>query len=519
MTKIPNPVECGLSEKFTAWRANQEHSINVMITSGKRFVALSAPTGFGKSPAYVAYALLSKKPTCIVTNSKGLQTQLMDDYASSGMVDIRGRGNYPCTLRDDYSCQEGYAARCPYKGTVNCPSSQAEMRAASSSLVVTNYDKWISCSRSMDGWMNHFEQIVLDEGHDAPDALARAMQFVITPDDVEKVLELEYPMSTAEFGSWKGWACNAKLVAEEKMKDWERRLSSDMSPKVSWLKQLLHLRRLVKRLSVIATGRYDNWVVEEVDRGFQFDAVRLGQYAEGVLFVGKKKIVVVSATLRPKTMHMLGLSKDKFDFHEFDSDFDQSRCPIYYIPTMRVDVKAGSLAQLWVRLDQIMSRRADRKGIIDPISFARRDEVLKASRHVGRMMTNQRGENITAVLEAFRAAGPGTVLVSPSVGTGYDFPGRECEYQFICKIPFPDGRAKIQQARQADDKEYGAYNAMQSLVQFFGRGMRSKLDRCEGFLADDHLQWFLPRYGHLAPKSFHSHFRMVYNVPPPPEAL
>ena len=40
----------------------------------------------------------------------------------------------------------------------------------------------------------------------------------------------------------------------------------------------------------------------------------------------------------------------------------------------------------------------------------------------------------------------GTVLVSPSVSTGYDFPGRECEWQFICKVPFPDGRAKIQQA-------------------------------------------------------------------------
>ena len=519
MTKIPNPAQCGLPEKFTSWRSNQEHAIDVMLTSNKRFVAFSAPTGFCKSPAYVASALLSKKPTCIVTNSKGLQTQLMDDYASCGMVDIRGRANYPCTLRDDYSCQEGYATSCPYKGSISCPASQAEMRASSSSLVVTNYDKWISCSRSTDSWLNHFEQIVLDEGHDAPDAIARAMQFTITPDDVEKILQLEYPMRTSEFGSWKGWASHAKLVAEDKMKDWDRRLRSDIAPKTSWVKQLLHLRRLVKRLCVISAGRHDNWVVEETDRGFQFDAIRLGQYAEGILFLNKKRVIIVSATLRPKTMQMLGLKKDVYDFQEFDSDFDSSRCPIYYIPTMRVDVKAGSLAQLWVKLDQIMSRRADRKGIIDPISFARRDEVMAASRHRDRMITNQRGESITHVLEAFRSANPGTVLISPSVGTGYDFPGRQCEWQFICKVPFPDGRAKIQQARQAADKEYGPYGAMQSLVQFFGRSMRSKDDRSEGFICDDHLQWFLPKYRHLAPKSFHSHFRMVTNVPPPPEAL
>lgn len=520
MNKIPSPVECGLSEKFSSWRANQEHAIDVMITSPKRVIGLSAPTGFGKSPAYVAYALLSDKPTCIVTNSRGLQSQLMQDYACSGLVDIRGRGNYQCALREDYSCAEGYAARCPYKGTVNCPSSQAEMRAGSSKLVVTNYDKWITSSPMRDdNWMGHFEQVVFDEGHDAPDALARAMQFIITPDDIEKVLQVPYPMNVTEFGSWKGWASGARIIAIDKLADWDRRLASDLSPKVSWIKQYLHLKRLIKRLSVIALGRFNNWVVEEVERGFQFDAIRLGQYAEGILFLNKKRIIIVSATLRPKTMQMLGLAKDRYDFHEFDSDFDRRRCPIYYIPTMRVDVKAKDLGMLWVRLDQIMSRRADRKGIIDPISYARRDEVLKASRHRDRMMTNQRGEDITHVLKAFKEAGPGTVLVSPSVGTGYDFPLRECEYQFICKVPFPDGRAKIQQARQADDKEYGPYGAMQSLVQFFGRGMRSKDDRCEGFISDDHLQWFLPRYGHLAPRSFHSHFRMVNSVPQPPEAL
>jgi Rad3-related DNA helicase len=518
--KIPTPMECGLNEKFSSWRTNQETMVGVMITSQHRFTALSAPTGSGKSPAYVAYALLSKKPTCIVTNSKGLQSQLMTDFSDCGLVDIRGRNNYPCAMRDDYSCNEGYVTRCPFRGSIACPSSQAEMRAAGSMLVVTNYDKWISSSPLReDNWMQHFEQIVFDEGHDAPDAISRAMQFVITCDDVERVLQLPYPMQTSEFGSWRGWASNARLVAADKLEELKHKLDTVMNPKPSWVREMLHVKRLVKRLTVIATSQFGNWVVEEVENGFQFDPIWLGQYAEGTLFLNKKRVVIVSATLRPKTMAMLGLRKDRYDFHEFDSDFDRARCPIYYIPTMRVDVRARDLGMLWIRLDQIMSRRADRKGIIDPISFARRDEVLKASRHSARMITNQRGENIMAVLEKFRAAGPGTVLVSPSVGTGFDFPGKQAEWQFICKIPFVDGRSKIQQARQANDNEYGAYNAMQSLVQFFGRSMRSKDDRSEGFICDGHMEWFLPRYRHLAPKSFHSHFRVANNVPPPPEKL
>ena len=518
MKKIPNPVECGLPEKFSTWRANQEHAISVMITSQKRITALSAPTGFGKSPAYVAFAVLTKKPTCIVTNSKGLQDQLMRDYREIGMVDIRGRANYSCSLRDDYSCQEGYTMRCPFRGTVQCPSSQAEIRAMGALLVVTNYDKWMSSSRATDPWMRHIEQVVFDEGHDAPDALARNMQFTITTQDIENVLQVDYPLTVDLFSCWRVWASRAKELAEFRQNELWGRISEG-NPKPTWIRQFLHVKRLVRRLAILATSRSDNWVVDEVEGGFQFDPIRPGQYAEGILLLHIPRIVIVSATLRPKTLHMLGLSKQAFDFYEFDSDFDRERCPIYWIPTMRVDIRATDLSPLWIRLDQIMSRRRDRKGIIHTISFDRRDIIMGHSRFKDSMLTNQRGEAITGVIERFRAAQPGSVLISPSVGTGYDFPMKDCEWQFICKIPFPDGRSKINKARQEADPEYGPYMAMQSMVQAFGRSMRMKEDQSESFIADDHLEWFLPKYRHLAPKSFHAHFRRVDVVPSPPQAL
>jgi len=519
MRSIPTPRECGLSDKFSKWRPNQEQAIDVMITSPKRLVALSAPTGFGKSPAYVAYALLSGKATCVVTNSKGLQSQLMADYASSGMVDIRGRTNYPCALREDYTCEEGHAASCPYVGSIQCPYSQAEMRASASKLVVTNYEKWISSRLSTNSWIAHFEQVVFDEGHDAPEALAKAVQFTLTENDIEKVLQLNYPINTDSYPCWKVWAARAEKVAEERMLDWQLKLSEELSPRPSWIKQYLHLKNLARRLGILASGHDRNWVVEETEDGFQFDPIRPGRYAENILLLRVPRIIIVSATLRPKTMYMLGLRPEYFDFQEFDSDFDKRRCPVYWIPTMRVDAKAKDLSPLWTRLDQIMSRRRDRKGIIHTVSYDRRDIILNHSRYASSMMTNQRGEPIDGVIGRFKDSDPGTVLVSPSVSTGYDFPLRDCEWQFLCKIPFPDGRSKIIKARQEDDKEYGPYMAMQAMVQAFGRSMRMKEDQSEGFIADDHLAWFLPRYAHLAPKSFHNHFRRTEILPQPPPAL
>lgn len=492
-------------------------AIDVMITSKKRAIALAAPTGFGKSAAYVAAAILSKLPTCIVTSSRGLQDQLLEDFSSIGLVDIRGRRNYPCDMREDMTCEEGYASRCPYKGTVGCPSSQAEMRAATSPLVVTNYDKWTAAKKFGQG-MNHFQQVIFDEGHEAPEALARAMQVTLHHKEIEQNLKLSFPTKdNDEFWVWKPWAAHARMVAEVAQQAAQARLQ-EPNVKSAWVRHYTHMRNLTRRLATLALANDREWVVEEVKEGFQFDPVRPGRYSESTLLLRTPKIIVVSATLRPKTMFMMGIGKDNFEFKEFDSDFDRKRCPIYYVPTMRVDKRNPDLRMLYMRLDQIAAKRRDRKGIVQTVSYQRQEDVRTASRFYDSMFLNPKGEAPTEMIEQYRNAGPGSILVSPSVGTGYDFPKEQCEWNFLCKIPF-EPPSVILRAREAEDPEYRAYKAMQKMVQIFGRGMRSKEDRCENFIGDDHVSWFLPRFGHLAPRSFHGFYKTVTVVPPAPEKL
>lgn len=490
-----------------------------MLGSTKRGKALNAPTGFGKTAVYVAYALITKIPTCFVTDSRALQDQLMDDFSTIGLVDLRGRRNYECGMRNDYTCEEGYAARCPIKGTMACPSTAAEIKAACSPLVVTNYSKWTSARRFGQG-MEHFEQVVFDEGHQAPHALADAMQIVLHHREIEEELELEFPQQSQvdEFVNWKPWAVIARAAAESAMHDakTEMRNHPDHGPSI---RRFLHMRNLTRRLGTLATANPTNWIADVHDKGYVFDPIQPGRYAEAALTLRVPSIVVVSATLRPKTMHMIGMGNDHFDFMEFDSDFDPKRCPIYYVPTMRVDNRADSYQPLWTKHDQIAGRRTDRKGIVHTVSYARQQEARQASRFSNAMLLNTKGEAAGDIVWEFKRSDPGTILVSPSVGAGYDFPGRECEWQLLLKIPFPNGQTKIHRARQEDDKEYGAYLAMNKMVQTFGRGMRSKEDQCENFIVDSHLEWFLPKFKHLAPKWFHGFFRQVSVLPAPPPKL
>jgi Rad3-related DNA helicase len=57
-------------------------------------------------------------------------------------------------------------------------------------------------------------------------------------------------------------------------------------------------------------------------------------------------------------------------------------------------------------------------------------------------------------------------------------------------------------ARNERNKVYVNYLAMQEIVQASGRGTRFKLDRCEVFIVDSNVLWFLQQNKGLAPRWF-----------------
>lgn len=515
MPKQRTPQQYGLSEKFTAWRPSQEEGLHLLKTCKQRHVLFCAPTGWGKSPAIVGDALDSGEPTAIVTATRGLQDQYLKDFHTCGMVDLRGRNNYTCQMKEGYTCEDGYAARCVYKGTVACPSTKAELKASLSNLVVTNYSKWTSNKRFGQG-LSHIKRVVFDEGHHAPNAIAEAVRVELYYKEIEETLGVRFPKGndSEDMNVWRNWAGTTKGYADDALKAAYGRIQNANDPKPAWVRHYTHMRNLCRKLTVLTTARPVDWIVDTMEDGFVFDPIRPGRYAESYLFLQVPKVIMLSATLRPKTGYMCHIPKENMYFHEFPSDFDPKRSPIYYIPTMRVDSKADDLGALWAVLDRVMARRRDRKGVVHSTSYPRQEEIYERSRFKDSMILNKRGEPVAESMELFFQAGPGSAYISPSVCEGYDFKQDRARWQFMCKIPFQPP-SKIVKAREADDKEYRAYQAMQALVQSFGRGMREDTDWCENFIADMHMDWFYPKYKHLAPKSFNNFIRPISILPQP----
>jgi Rad3-related DNA helicase len=264
----------------------------------------------------------------------------------------------------------------------------------------------------------------------------------------------------------------------------------------------------------------ETWVMDVNDKFIEFAPIWPKDYTNDVLFLDVSKSLLTSATVCGKTCEMLGVDPDINTVMEFPHSFPVKNRQLIHIPTVRMNIHATKLdIREWTRrIDQILRNRLDRKGIIHTVSYERRNHVIAQSRYSEHMMTHQTKDAIKMV-HRFKEADPPAILVSPSMTTGWDFPYDDCEFQIIGKLAYPDTRNKIVKARVKEDPDYGAYVAMQQLVQACGRAVRAKDDHSENFIIDDNIRWFVKKFKAFAPKWFLESYRSTTTIPKPPRRI
>ena len=507
------PAQLGLPDKFRVWRPRQTDSIAQMVDSDVPYQAQSVPTGGGKSVSYIAAALLTGRRTCVLTVNKGLQNQLSRDFGPIGLVDIRGRANYSCRMSEGMTCDDGMHLKCREAA---CPYKQARQAALASTLVVTNYPYWmlVNDARQGDG-IGSFDMLVCDEAHAAPDEVAGLMSVEFTTREVHGYMMKQFLSDGSPLDSWRLWARSHLPLAKEKREQLEG---------MGWLsaRELSNLRAwtvIERKLETLAWSQGD-WEYEPTASGFRFEPLWAAQYAAEKLFRGVRHVVLMSATLTSKTLDLLGIPESRRQLLEYPYIFPVNRCPVIWLPTARVDHRmTPSARSYWLsRFDQIIRGRLDRKGIIHSVSYRRAQEIAEQSEYRDWMIVHN-SENTAEKVAAYLSMPPPSILVSPALSTGYDFPDDDCEYQIIAKMPFPDSRGRIISARSRSDPDYAPYLLCQELVQACGRGMRHERDRCENIIIDNHFAWVRGRYHAFFPRWFSQLYRRSDTIPEPPPKL
>lgn len=517
------PVEFGLPSKFSEWRPNQLEALDTIIQAKTRFVCVCAPTGFGKSLMYMAAARMGGLRAITCTSTRGLQDQLAGDFGEIS-VDIRGQSNYRCTEAASFGipgwvpveagpCKSG--AKCDLKGG-GCEYFDKFRAAQRAEIVSANYALWLydafreaqDDDRESNSLQAHkpIEMLVLDEAHDAPDQLA---DFIGTVIEYRGVIAAKIPWPGGDnWDVWKSWAAEtvqtlaARILAAQGVIRGGKADPKLIREVMRWKGVMREAKKLNDAKGEWVVEEYRNdWEAKEKGPRVRFDPLWPREYAESALFRGVKKVVLVSATVRPKTAELLGISNQDLTFVEFPSSFPLARRPVIHVPTVQLSYRSSDQHLMWWlrQIDAILEERGDRKGVIHTVSYERAKLIVENSRHSSRLLSHTSKDRV-ATVEKFKSSSEPLVLVSPSVDTGYDFPYHQCEFQIISKVPFADNRAKIIKRRMESDKQFSNYMTAQTLVQMTGRGMRAEDDQCETLIVDDNITWFVSQNRQHFPK-------------------
>lgn len=500
-----SPASFGLP--WDSWRPGQRLAIRTAVSAKQKHVVILSPTGSGKSAIALGIAKFDTRRTAILTAGKGLQQQYIHD-AGASLTDIRGMGNYEClAARDEFqrlfpfkgnrtvACDDGPCHSdipCTLKDD-GCLYFDAYRRAMASRTLLTNYDYWVASRRFSKG-LGVVDRLICDEAHDCFDKLMSACKIELHLSEVEGKI----PRTLA---TWKQFAA-ARI--------------NQLRGQTHGEDKQIRKRRMIERLeAILQADKY--WAFEQRGDSVVFEPT-VPRYLSRLLFDANMKVIYLSATITPETVSsVLNIPRDDIAFLGLPSRFPVQRRPIFLVKTCRVDFRWTAEDQsFWLeRIDAIIDKCEGRKGLIHTVSYDRQQMILARSRHRSNMLAPRRASELASAVSRFKASDRPLILVSPSVDTGFDFPGKECEFQIVTKVPFPDTRSPIMKARIRATPRYRDIMTAQKLVQMVGRGMRSEEDTCTTYVIDDHARWFVNNNREFFPDYFLDAIVPTGRLPPP----
>lgn len=513
---LVSPIDIGLPSKFKSWRPGQWEAIQDGVHSSKRFIGQVQKPGAGKSACAVAQALITNSRTMILTGLKGLQDQLSDEFGELGLEVLKGKSSYTCECNPEHTCEEGTIGKCHYRGSSLCPWAAAKQAVMEAQISTTNYSCWIAANR-YGGGLGSYDLLVLDEAHNAPGYLAQAMKITISSSELEKI-KWKWPDEREEMEEWKEWARLGRSRTQDYLQALKLKLDSTPKPSQVMIRDFRHFTNLSRKMSDIASCSPDEWVCDSWSYGYQFDPINVHSYAERYLFHGIAKVILTSGTIRPRTLQMLGIPEDEFDFFDYPGEIRPSKSPMIFIPTAYVHKGSDEkdLMKIVRRVDEIMEAECEYRGLIHTANFPIRDFIYSHSQYQRYMHSNwtQQGDVTSQVISRFKETPPPIALISPSITTGYDFLGDFARYQIVVKLPFPNLKAsKVDQERERLDPTLGIYQMWQALAQEFGRADRAEDDWQRFYILDNTIEKMMFRYSDLAPPWLPAYYRKSLVVP------
>ena len=501
---------------FRSYRPGQLEAIEEVraaFAAGKRFVVLEAPTGSGKSAIGVTLAREAGS-AFVLTAQKVLQDQYLRDFEDLAVM--KGRSNYPCLVADTHAAAAPCLTGRRFTACDECPYFVAKDVAMAAKVVTMNYAYFLA-ELNYAGGFGKRELLVLDEAHNTEAALMSFVQVGVSEgmlaraglaralppdlgdevafDFVDALLPDMLRRARAIDKELTGDATDENAVQQLRVKQW---LESSHA-------------RLRFLLESHASGEVD-WVVER-GRDHQgatlsFKPVEVAAFAEDMVLSHAERVLFMSATiLDPATfLRSLGLDEEDAAVVRVPSTFPAARRPIVLRPAARLTrrYQERALPLLAEAVSELAKDHAGDKGVVHAHSYMIATYLAKhiAPSERWRVVTHRDAAGREAALAKHLSSPEPTILITPSMTEGIDLADDLARWQVLCKVPYPFLGDKQVAARMERDREWYDWRTCLTVVQAYGRSVRSAEDHAVTYLLDADFPAFIRRQRHRLPEWF-----------------
>lgn len=500
------------------------------IEKGYKYIVLEAGTGTGKSAIAATLASIYES-SYILTITKQLQDQYSKDFEDFKRV--KGRNNFRCRkyAEDgaDTCCDLGRCKlekyKCEYKVNpfkisdlrkINkCHYYKQKTDAIYAKTVISNYDYLFHELN----YVNDFQArklMIFDEAHNLENKIMQLLTLEFTRKELKDGARINLSkenvnrLKKGNYRTWMGFISKINEKYKEELEKLKNVPKSKQNREFFQKQNILTTRcRDFENFINYIYEDPDNWIFDynKKEQKGEFKPIKVDKYAKDVFLKYGEICIFMSATILDYELFgkWLGIDKEEIYAIRRESPFDIRRNPIitYSNTPMTYKFLEENAPKTIPVIEEILENHKDEKGLIHTVS-------KKCKSYLEKKLNNKRlisheTYNRHKKLEEFKRSDKPLVLISPSMNEGVDLPGKECRFQIIYKIPYPSLGDLQTKTRKNKDQIWYAYNTVISLLQTYGRGLRSEDDFCTTYFIDSRLKNYIKRdkiYNNFIPDYF-----------------
>lgn len=515
-----------LPEWLTELRPHQLEAlgeIDEAYKSGAQLVWLDAPTGAGKTAIGECTRRKLQVPALYVCSGLTLQDQFLRDFDYAHV--LKGKSNYPSTSmlqgKTDATCDlctiqgsGGSCFICPDNTDTNptCPYILAKQAATTSELAVLNTTYLLHEANGRRPTFSGQQLIIADECDELESELLRYTEFRIT-ENMALNLQTQLPGKSVHYATIAKWL--AGPVAAGLRMQIEELSGRGKQLDIKEIQRKNRLRRLHAQAQYTATELLaEGWVRDYSDSGaLVLKPISVQRFGEPLLWRHSSKWLAMSATIvSPEQMSDdIGAGHLRQATVRVPMTFPVENRPIFIMPVANMSHKtidegrvkcATAIANLLVKHD-------GERVVVHTVSFALTKyltETLRKWNSEGRLgnrkiITYTSSQTRELAIARYRKT-PNAVILAPSLDRGVDFPNDDCRVVIVAKVPYASlGDAQVKaKMSDAGGQTWYTVDAIRSLVQMTGRGMRHMDDGCTSYILDHGFMRLWKEHKRLMPK-------------------